>query len=206
MCKMHAKWVTCLECDLDQSQHTGCSDSQTFWCFVHSTKVNLELYIHEWERGWPSHQLYSNQVGHNRVLYWKSHYSPHTYICILHMICMTLFPSIIYIYCWYHQVDFNLHFSVCSKWDAIYINKIDSDEWLSEHSLVPRPLPLRGKRGLVNIDTFLGFVGGVVYLVSYDAKTNLHSDWSGQKRRQFNQSHSKRKPTLWSVPLNSCSK
>ena len=31
----------------------------------------------------------------------------------------------------------------------------------------------------------------VVYLVSYGAKTNLHSDWSGQKCEQFNQSHSK---------------
>ena len=47
------------------------------------------------------------------------------------------------------------------------------------------------ERGLVNIDTFLGFVGEVVYLVSYGGKTNLHSDWSGQKCGQFNQSHSK---------------
>ena len=33
-----------------------------------------------------------------------------------------------------------------------------------ESSLVPRPHPLRGKRGLVNMDAFLGltFVGGVL--------------------------------------------
>ena len=73
-------------------------------------------------------------------------------------------------------------------------------------SLVPRPFPLRGKRGLVNIDTFLGYVGGAVYLVSYNAETDLHSDWLGQKCGQFNQLHCKRKPTLWLVPLNSCGK
>ena len=59
--------------------------------------------------------------------------------------------------------------------------------YLRAAQVVPRPHPLQGKRDLVNIDTFLGFVGGVVYLVSHGAKT----DWSGQKRGQ---SHNKRKP------------
>ena len=71
-----------------------------------------------------------------------------------------------------------------------------SMEFLLLSSLVPRPHPLQGKKGLVNIGTFLGFVGRVVYLISYGSKINLHSDWSGQKRGQFSKSYSKRKPAL----------
>ena len=66
----------------------------------------------------------------------------------------------------------------------------------SQPSLVPRPPPSAREKGLVNIDTFLGFVGGLVYLISYGSKINLHSDGSSQKCRQFNKSHSKRKPAL----------
>ena len=73
-------------------------------------------------------------------------------------------------------------------------------------SLVPRPPPSAREKGLVNIGSFLGFVGGVVYLVSHGSKTNLYSDWSGQKHRQFNKSHSKCKPALWLVLLNSYGK
>ena len=72
-------------------------------------------------------------------------------------------------------------------WACLRLNHLVSAESgkvlysVTSTSLVPRPHPLRGERDLVNIDTFLGYVGGVVYLVSYSAKTDLHSDWSGQK-------------------------
>ena len=64
----------------------------------------------------------------------------------------------------------------------------DQRAWCNARSytLSPDPLSSAREKDLVNIGTFLGFVGRVVYLVSYSSKTNLHSDWSGQKHRQFN--------------------
>ncbi len=45
-------------------------------------------------------------------------------------------------------------------------------------SLVPRPHPLRGKRGLVNLDRFLGLAGSVRARRHRCTETNLGSDWS----------------------------
>ena len=45
-------------------------------------------------------------------------------------------------------------------------------------SLVPRPHPLRGKRGLVNLDRFLGLAGSVCAHRHCCTETNLGSDWS----------------------------
>ena len=45
-------------------------------------------------------------------------------------------------------------------------------------SLVPRPHPLRGKRGLVNLDCFLGLAGSVRARRHRCTETNLGSDWS----------------------------
>ena len=45
-------------------------------------------------------------------------------------------------------------------------------------SLVPRPHPLRGKRGLVNLDRFLGLDGSVRARRNCCTETNLGSDWS----------------------------
>ena len=45
-------------------------------------------------------------------------------------------------------------------------------------SLVPRPHPLRGKRGLVNLDHLLGLVGSVRVRRNCCTETNLGSDWS----------------------------
>ena len=45
-------------------------------------------------------------------------------------------------------------------------------------SLVPRPHPLRGKRGLVNLDRFLGLAGSVCARRHCCTETNLGSDWS----------------------------
>ena len=45
-------------------------------------------------------------------------------------------------------------------------------------SLVPRPHPLRGKRGLVNLDRFLGLAGSVHARRNCSTETNLGSDWS----------------------------
>ena len=45
-------------------------------------------------------------------------------------------------------------------------------------SLVPRPHPLRGKRGLVNLDRFLGLAGSVCARRLCCTETNLGSDWS----------------------------
>ena len=49
--------------------------------------------------------------------------------------------------------------------------------WL-QSSLVPRPHPLRGKRGLVNLDRFLGLAGSVRARRHRCTETNLGSDWS----------------------------
>ena len=46
------------------------------------------------------------------------------------------------------------------------------------YSLVPRPHPLRGKRGLVNLDRFLGLAGSVRARRNCCTETNLGSDWS----------------------------
>ena len=46
----------------------------------------------------------------------------------------------------------------------------------------------------MSMDAFLGFVGGVKYLVSYNISkknNNLYSDCSGEERGQFNKSHGK---------------
>ena len=45
-------------------------------------------------------------------------------------------------------------------------------------SLVPRPHPLRGKRGLVNLDRFLGLAGSVLVRRHCCTEINLGSDWS----------------------------
>ena len=46
------------------------------------------------------------------------------------------------------------------------------------YSLVPGPHPLRGKRGLVNLDSFLGLAGSVRARRHRCTETNLGSDWS----------------------------
>ena len=46
------------------------------------------------------------------------------------------------------------------------------------HSLVPRPHPKKGERGLVNLDSFLGLAGSVGARRHYGSETNLESDWS----------------------------
>ena len=43
---------------------------------------------------------------------------------------------------------------------------------------MPRPHPLRGKRGLVNLDCFLGLAGSVRACRHCCTETNLGSDWS----------------------------
>ena len=45
-------------------------------------------------------------------------------------------------------------------------------------SHVPRPHPLQGKRGLVNLDRFLGLAGSVRACRHRCTETNLGSDWS----------------------------
>ena len=45
-------------------------------------------------------------------------------------------------------------------------------------SLVPRPHPKKGERGLVNLDRFLGLAGSVGACRHYSCETNLESDWS----------------------------
>ena len=45
-------------------------------------------------------------------------------------------------------------------------------------SLVPRPHPQGGKRGLVYLDRFLGLAGSVRARRHYCTETNLGSDWS----------------------------
>ena len=49
---------------------------------------------------------------------------------------------------------------------------------LDDRSLVPRPHPKKGERGLVNLDRFLGLAGSVGARRHYGSETNLESDWS----------------------------
>ena len=50
--------------------------------------------------------------------------------------------------------------------------------WLGICSLVPRPHPKKGERGLVNLDRFLGLAGLVGTCRHGSSETNLGSDWS----------------------------
>ena len=107
---------------------------------------------------------------------------------------------------WFHVSQPEHQFEHCHMTDDAllgnsYARGYRAAMHMRAHSLVPRPPSSVSEKGLVNFGTFLGFVGRVVYFYS-----NLHSDWSGQKCRQFNKSHSKCKPALWLVPLNSCGK
>ena len=68
----------------------------------------------------------------------------------------------------------------CGRDGAVKLTTRGRRETLS--SLVPRPHPLLGKRGLVNLDSFLGLAGSVRARRHRCTETNLGSDWSVRAR------------------------